>query len=985
MTPPIQYNYVTVGTPLVEQLLLHVDRGESFILLGYQGCGKRHALAMLGRKLEQQQRPHLTVPFRDNNTVVTEVELLAALKDRLRGPLKDTFGSILTAANSLAEWFQILGELSNGRPIPCSFANLETLADALKENFLSFIRRAVEAKHIVVGLTGEGILARTLARDTSPFQCAHQFVVSGHDEETSRAFFLKRVEWCRLVFEDPEDKSWNAESAFAAFFAHTGGNLNLLRAILWCLSERRLRFDEDPKKHQRICRKALKKSFFSYTAIPLFGLRLFHTAKDMINMESEALDMVENMLDQIEARRSQGMSFEEAWSKATLPAFVQGPTVLELAGFLIRDAGRLVLKFPSHYVAEFAAKYFSWSCRGDFRAKHGEWDAAFERYEKVDSPEKKCRPLTQRDYQVLRQILNRLYREFLLCITADGGMDRMERRLSNAGLLLLGLKRACPLRVGDSGLWEEIRHRHEQPVAGLHQMIESILSFRAAKPARRNRPPDCPVHFDEHRRCVVVVSKPETIAPDPRHVVLFECADDGPVIEIESLRHRALETLGSIFLTCYNEARIWDCARGSRLRLGRMLEQLFSGATVRESVEALGEYLYTEFKASGVRLFLLDNHSGSLRSARSWGLRDPALRSSFDSGGLQIPRGKHPELWRAVDTRKLAVFRYTPPGVDLPAHTPNISSTPVRENAFSKAVERRPGDYWIDFPLHVKDQVYGKLTFAFAAHSAPTTAWIDDLEIISKILDQHLIRLRGDEVKMAEARAAQQRAISTTSHDLANRIATLPFFLAEYIDFARRLTGSALADFAKLNQRFEKRLSESMEVLLKAKKWLRAVHPELSEFDLCGVARESLMSIDPAIGGGSVCADTPDGCGPFLVVADQALLSSVLMELVNDSRTMFRPSGRLSVEISMIRELPEGRVRLNFRDNGPGIPDEYKNKVFDYFFSHRPGQSPGLGIGLGFIREVITAHGGTIRETGCHGQGVHFEILLPICQLPNAK
>jgi NtrC-family two-component system sensor histidine kinase KinB len=78
-----------------------------------------------------------------------------------------------------------------------------------------------------------------------------------------------------------------------------------------------------------------------------------------------------------------------------------------------------------------------------------------------------------------------------------------------------------------------------------------------------------------------------------------------------------------------------------------------------------------------------------------------------------------------------------------------------------------------------------------------------------------------------------------------------------------------------------------------------------------------------------------------------------------------------------------GAVQVSVTDQGPGIPDEYRECVFEKFFRvehHRagPGGVAGTGIGLYLCREIVNAHGGSIRcEAGDGGAGTRFVLTLP--------
>ena len=67
-------------------------------------------------------------------------------------------------------------------------------------------------------------------------------------------------------------------------------------------------------------------------------------------------------------------------------------------------------------------------------------------------------------------------------------------------------------------------------------------------------------------------------------------------------------------------------------------------------------------------------------------------------------------------------------------------------------------------------------------------------------------------------------------------------------------------------------------------------------------------------------------------------------------------------------------VKLTYSDNGPGIPDESKDRIFKHFHSTTGGD----GIGLTITQKNVKNQGGTIIESGQFGEGVRFEIFLPV-------
>jgi len=70
------------------------------------------------------------------------------------------------------------------------------------------------------------------------------------------------------------------------------------------------------------------------------------------------------------------------------------------------------------------------------------------------------------------------------------------------------------------------------------------------------------------------------------------------------------------------------------------------------------------------------------------------------------------------------------------------------------------------------------------------------------------------------------------------------------------------------------------------------------------------------------------------------------------------------------------RVFLTVADDGHGIDDDVRARIFDPFFSTKlPGQ--GTGLGLAIVKRIVERHGGEITVRSARGAGSHFKISLP--------
>ncbi len=114
----------------------------------------------------------------------------------------------------------------------------------------------------------------------------------------------------------------------------------------------------------------------------------------------------------------------------------------------------------------------------------------------------------------------------------------------------------------------------------------------------------------------------------------------------------------------------------------------------------------------------------------------------------------------------------------------------------------------------------------------------------------------------------------------------------------------------------------------------------------------------------------------LFVKADARLIVQVVINLL-DNAAKYAPEGSA---IRVETKERDGNVVVQVADDGPGIPDDQKERVFELFYSsgNPTGDSRrGLGIGLALCQSIIRAHGGTISVSDNRPHGAVFEFSLP--------
>lgn len=124
------------------------------------------------------------------------------------------------------------------------------------------------------------------------------------------------------------------------------------------------------------------------------------------------------------------------------------------------------------------------------------------------------------------------------------------------------------------------------------------------------------------------------------------------------------------------------------------------------------------------------------------------------------------------------------------------------------------------------------------------------------------------------------------------------------------------------------------------------------------------------------------------VLMDRDMFKQALLNLMLNAEQAMPQGGGITVQASdekpgcadpvepaaAASESPQRFVCLSIIDTGKGIPPEVQNRIFEPFFSSKPG---GTGLGLPTTRKIIERHHGTIEVQSAVGKGTKFTIRLP--------
>ena len=152
------------------------------------------------------------------------------------------------------------------------------------------------------------------------------------------------------------------------------------------------------------------------------------------------------------------------------------------------------------------------------------------------------------------------------------------------------------------------------------------------------------------------------------------------------------------------------------------------------------------------------------------------------------------------------------------------------------------------------------------------------------------------------------------------------------------------------------------------------IHLEKQPLVLKEILERVLGSFGPRLEGRSLGLEIGERLPP--VSADADLVSLALRQLIDNGLKYSPPASPIGITAGA-----EGdRVVIRVRDQGPGIPERERERVFDKFYRRDSARDlvPGSGLGLHIAREIARAHGGDLWVESAPGSGSGFCMAIPV-------
>lgn len=293
---------------------------------------------------------------------------------------------------------------------------------------------------------------------------------------------------------------------------------------------------------------------------------------------------------------------------------------------------------------------------------------------------------------------------------------------------------------------------------------------------------------------------------------------------------------------------------------------------------------------------------------------------------------------------------------------------------------------WLFLPLQTRRGAVGLVGISFEGKRFALNA--DQRRLLDALADQVAVAVERTNLAtdveearvLSETERLRSALLSSVSHDLRTPLSSIigsATSLAAYVDMISKGDRDQLIEtILEESERLDRFVQNLLDM---TRLGYGAVQPNREWSDLREIAGRVVKRCSRLLGGRRLDLAVPEDLPAVFV--DPVLVEQVLINLLDNAIKYTEDDGWIE-----LRAEPEGgRIAIRVSDDGPGIPPDAREAVFDMFYRvrGRDQRTAGTGLGLSICRGIVQAHGGRIAALdGPEGLGTTIAIELPLAAMP---
>ena len=225
--------------------------------------------------------------------------------------------------------------------------------------------------------------------------------------------------------------------------------------------------------------------------------------------------------------------------------------------------------------------------------------------------------------------------------------------------------------------------------------------------------------------------------------------------------------------------------------------------------------------------------------------------------------------------------------------------------------------------------------------------------------------------RLSESFATQRQFSGNAAHELRTPLAIMQTKLELFAAEHKNMEGDT-AELVRSQAEQLDRLSRLVHTLLEMSNLSSA--PRSDRIELAALVEEIITDLTPLASQNDITME--QDCDNVVITGSDALIYRLVFNLIENAVKYNRRGG--SVSVSVHKENSAVVVRVS--DTGCGIPEEYRESIFQPFFrvdKSRSRQMGGVGLGLALVHEIAVLHGGSVRAEPGNKSGTVFIVTLP--------